>query len=65
MPSPAMVFDSVAFKNVVSNGLVQDKLGRKMSKRLGKYRGAFQTIAQYGADPPVVRFFQCTALGQS
>ncbi|HPQ99414.1 MAG: isoleucine--tRNA ligase [Lewinellaceae bacterium] len=47
----AMVFDSVAFKNVVSNGLVQDKLGRKMSKRLGNTVEPFQTIAQYGADP--------------
>jgi len=47
----SMVFDSVAFKNVVSNGLVQDKLGRKMSKRLGNTVEPFQTIAQYGADP--------------
>lgn len=46
----AMVFDSVAFKNVVSNGLVQDKLGRKMSKRLGNTVEPFETIAAYGAD---------------
>ena len=46
----AMAFDSVAFRNVVSNGLVQDKLGRKMSKRLGNAVEPFETIAQYGAD---------------
>jgi isoleucyl-tRNA synthetase len=45
-----MVFDSVAFKNVVSNGLVQDKEGRKMSKRLGNTIEPFETIAKYGAD---------------
>jgi isoleucyl-tRNA synthetase len=45
-----MVFDSVAFKNVVSNGLVQDKEGRKMSKRLGNAVEPFETIAKYGAD---------------
>lgn len=45
-----MVFDSVAFKNVVSNGLVQDKNGQKMSKRLGNTVEPFETIAQYGAD---------------
>jgi len=45
-----MVFDSVAFKNVVSNGLVQDKEGRKMSKRLGNAPEPFETIAKYGAD---------------
>ncbi len=45
-----MAFDSVAFKNVVSNGLVQDKLGRKMSKRLGNAVEPFETIATYGAD---------------
>jgi isoleucyl-tRNA synthetase len=45
-----MVFDSVAFKNVVSNGLVQDKVGRKMSKRLGNAVEPFQAIADYGAD---------------
>lgn len=45
-----MVFDSVAFKNVVSNGLVQDKHGRKMSKRLGNAPEPFETLATYGAD---------------
>ncbi len=45
-----MAFDSVAFKNVVSNGLVQDKLGRKMSKRLGNAAEPFETIAEFGAD---------------
>ncbi len=46
----AMVFDSVAFKNVVSNGLVLDKNGQKMSKRLGNAVDPFETIATYGAD---------------
>jgi isoleucyl-tRNA synthetase len=45
-----MVFDSVAYKNVVSNGLVQDKLGQKMSKRLGNAVEPFETLAKYGAD---------------
>jgi isoleucyl-tRNA synthetase len=45
-----MAFDSVAFKNVVSNGLVQDKDGRKMSKRLGNAVEPFETLAKYGAD---------------
>jgi isoleucyl-tRNA synthetase len=45
-----MVFDSVAFKNVVSNGLVLDKEGHKMSKRLGNAVDPFETIATYGAD---------------
>lgn len=46
----AMVFDSVAFKNVVSNGLVLDKNGQKMSKRLGNGIDPFSTIEKYGAD---------------
>ncbi|MEM1320083.1 MAG: isoleucine--tRNA ligase [Bacteroidota bacterium] len=46
-----MAFDSVAYKNVVSNGLVQDKIGRKMSKRLGNAVEPFETLAKYGADP--------------
>jgi isoleucyl-tRNA synthetase len=46
----AMVFDSVAFKNVVSNGLVLDKNGQKMSKRLGNGVDPFTTIEKYGAD---------------
>ncbi|NJB84576.1 isoleucyl-tRNA synthetase [Lewinella marina] len=45
-----MVFDSVAFKNVVSNGLVLDKEGKKMSKRLGNAVDPFLTIDTYGAD---------------
>jgi isoleucyl-tRNA synthetase len=45
-----MVFDQVAFKNVVSNGLVLDKNGVKMSKRLGNAIDPFSTIAQHGAD---------------
>jgi isoleucyl-tRNA synthetase len=45
-----MVFDSVAYKNVVSNGLVQDKVGRKMSKRLGNAVNPFETLEKYGAD---------------
>ncbi len=44
------VFDSVAYKNVVSNGLVLDKNGQKMSKRLGNAIDPFTTIAEYGAD---------------
>lgn len=46
----AMVFDSVAFKNVVSNGLVLDKNGQKMSKRLGNAVDPFHTLATHGAD---------------
>ncbi len=45
-----MLFDSVAFKNVVSNGLVLDKNGNKMSKRLGNAVDPFTTIDQYGSD---------------
>lgn len=45
-----MVFDSVAFKNVVSNGLVLDKDGLKMSKRLGNAVDPFETINAFGAD---------------
>ena len=45
-----MVFDSVAFKNVVSNGLVLDKDGNKMSKRLGNAVDPFETIEKYSAD---------------
>ncbi|MEM1218235.1 MAG: isoleucine--tRNA ligase [Bacteroidota bacterium] len=45
-----MAYDSIAYKNVVSNGLVQDKLGRKMSKRLGNAVEPFETLAKYGAD---------------
>lgn len=45
-----MLFDSVAFKNVVSNGLVLDKNGNKMSKRLGNATDPFETIDKFGAD---------------
>jgi isoleucyl-tRNA synthetase len=45
-----LVFDSVAYKNVVSNGLVLDKNGQKMSKRLGNAADPFETIARYGPD---------------
>ena len=45
-----MVFDSVAYKNVVSNGLVLDKEGKKMSKRLGNAVDPFDTMKEHGAD---------------
>jgi isoleucyl-tRNA synthetase len=45
-----MCFDSVAYKNVVSNGLVLDKNGNKMSKRLGNATDPFETLEKYGAD---------------
>ncbi|NER14445.1 isoleucine--tRNA ligase [Leptobacterium flavescens] len=45
-----MVFDSVAYKNVVSNGLVLDKNGQKMSKRLGNAVDPFETLEKYGPD---------------
>lgn len=45
-----MVFDSVAYKNVVSNGLVLDKNGQKMSKRLGNAVEPFENLSKYGAD---------------
>ena len=47
----AMVEDSVAFKHVVSTGLVLDKNGNKMSKRLGNAFDPFDTLLKYGADP--------------
>ena len=46
-----LLFDSVAYKNVVSNGLVLDKSGNKMSKRLGNAVDPFETIKKHGADP--------------
>lgn len=46
-----MLHDSISFKNVVSNGLVLDKNGNKMSKRLGNGVDPFETIEKYGADP--------------
>ncbi|TBN03254.1 isoleucine--tRNA ligase [Hyunsoonleella flava] len=45
-----MVFDSIAYRNVVSNGLVLDKNGQKMSKRLGNAVDPFETLSTYGAD---------------
>jgi len=45
-----LVFDKVAYKNVVSNGLVLDKNGQKMSKRLGNATDPFETIANHGPD---------------
>jgi isoleucyl-tRNA synthetase len=45
-----LLFDSVAYKTVVSNGLVLDKAGNKMSKRLGNVVDPFETIGKYGAD---------------
>ncbi|MBE7639368.1 isoleucine--tRNA ligase [Salegentibacter sp. BLCTC] len=45
-----MIFDDVAYKNVVSNGLVLDKNGQKMSKRLGNAADPFETLAAYGPD---------------
>lgn len=45
-----MIFDDIAYKNVVSNGLVLDKNGQKMSKRLGNAVDSFETIATYGPD---------------
>ncbi len=53
-----MVFDSVAFKNVISNGLVLDKNGIKMSKRLGNVINPFDCIATYGTD--AVRWYMIT-----
>ena len=46
----ALVFDSVAYKNVISNGLVLDKNGQKMSKRLGNAVDPFKTLETYGPD---------------
>ena len=45
-----MLFDSVAFKNVIANGLVLDKSGNKMSKRLGNAVDPFKTLKEYGPD---------------
>ncbi|HNW91019.1 MAG TPA: isoleucine--tRNA ligase [Bacteroidales bacterium] len=54
----AMLFDSVAYKNVVSNGLVLDKNGNKMSKRLGNAVDPFETINKYG--PDATRWYMIT-----
>ena len=53
-----MVFDSVAFKNVISSGLVLDAKGNKMSKHVGNVTNPFEMIDKYGADP--VRFYMMT-----
>ena len=53
-----MVFDSVAYKNVISNGLVLDKNGNKMSKRLGNAVDPFATIEKFGSDP--LRWYMIT-----
>ncbi|MDR1339182.1 MAG: isoleucine--tRNA ligase [Prevotellaceae bacterium] len=53
-----MVFDSVSFRNVVSNGLVLDKNGNKMSKRLGNAVDPFEVIDEYGSD--VLRWYMIT-----
>jgi isoleucyl-tRNA synthetase len=53
-----MIFDSVAFKNIISNGLVLDKNGNKMSKRLNNAVDPFKTIEEYGSDP--LRWYMLT-----
>jgi len=54
----SLCFDSVAFKNVVSNGLVLDKNGQKMSKRLGNAVDPFETLKEYG--PDATRWYMIT-----
>jgi len=53
-----MLFDSVSFKNIISNGLVLDKNGNKMSKRLGNAVDPFEVIEKYGSDP--LRWYMIT-----
>ncbi|MGQ7869065.1 isoleucine--tRNA ligase [Sunxiuqinia sp. sy24] len=53
-----MIDESVAFKNIISNGLVLDKAGNKMSKRLGNAVDPFETIDKYGSDP--LRWYMLT-----
>ena len=53
-----MISDSVAFRNIISNGLVLDKNGNKMSKRLGNAVDAFAAIEEYGSDP--LRWYMIT-----
>jgi isoleucyl-tRNA synthetase len=53
-----MLFDSVSFRNIISNGLVLDKSGNKMSKRLGNAVDPFTTIEQHGSDP--LRWYMIT-----
>ncbi|MFO8023147.1 MAG: isoleucine--tRNA ligase [Perlabentimonas sp.] len=54
----SMLFDSVAFKNIISNGLVLDKKGNKMSKRLGNAVEPFEVIEKFGSDP--LRWYMIT-----
>ncbi len=54
----SMLFDSVAFRNIISNGLVLDKVGNKMSKRLGNAIDPFETIEKHGSDP--LRWYMIT-----
>ncbi|MBR4070402.1 MAG: class I tRNA ligase family protein, partial [Bacteroidaceae bacterium] len=53
-----MVFDNISYKTVISNGLVLDKNGNKMSKRLGNAVDPFETIEKYGSDP--LRWYMIT-----
>jgi isoleucyl-tRNA synthetase len=53
-----MIMDDVSFKNIISNGLVLDKNGNKMSKRLGNAVDPFETIEKYGSDP--LRWYMIT-----
>jgi isoleucyl-tRNA synthetase len=53
-----MLFDSVSFKNIISNGLVLDKSGNKMSKRLGNAVDPFEAIEKHGSDP--LRWYMIT-----
>jgi isoleucyl-tRNA synthetase len=53
-----MLFDSVSYKNIISNGLVLDKNGNKMSKRLGNAVDPFETIKKHGSDP--LRWYMIT-----
>lgn len=54
----SMLFDSVSFRNIISNGLVLDKAGNKMSKRLGNAIDPFETIEKHGSDP--LRWYMIT-----
>ena len=56
--SASMIFESVAYKAVISNGLVLDKNGNKMSKRLNNAVDPFTTIEEYGSDP--LRWYMIT-----
>ncbi len=53
-----LIMDDVSFKNIISNGLVLDKKGNKMSKRLGNAVDPFETIEKYGSDP--LRWYMIT-----